>query len=182
MSDDDFKVTELDTDERRIFASLPREMPAVPEDEERMVEALRSEGFFERRRFRPRPPLRLVAAVVMMLVGAVVGSVLGARFGTRASLEAQLARDDLTSAERILLLQRAGSAYVQAAHAYADATAQTDSSAVEVARQVLLGAAHAVVRTQLDGGMAASLTSVLQDSKIRQVSRPRPNASPLIWY
>jgi hypothetical protein len=180
MPDDDFKMTQLDAKERRLFQSLPREMQIVREDEDRLVHTLRSEGFFERHRLAPRPAARLVAAVALMLGGAVIGSVIGARAATRTSLEAQLARNDLTSAERILLLQRAGSAYVQAAHAYADATAQTDSTAVEVARQVLLGAAHAVVRTRLDGGMAASLTSVLQDSTIRRVARPQP--SPLIWY
>ena len=178
---DDFRMTELDADERRMFSSLPREMPTVPQDEERMVQALRSEGFFERRRFVARPALRRVAAVaIMVVVGGIAGGVIGARFGTRTSLEAQLARADLTIAERILLLQRAGSAYVQAAHAYATATAQTDSSAVEVARQVLVGAAHAMVRSRLDAGMAAGLTSVLQDTTIRRVSRPQP--SPLIWY
>lgn len=180
MSDDDFKMTELDADERRMFASLPREMPTLLEDEERIVQALRSEGFFRRHRFAPRRALRLVAALAIMLVGGIVGSVIGARLGIRTSLEAQLARDDLTIAERILLLQRAGSAYVQAAHAYADATAQTDSTAVEVARQVLLGAAHAVVRSRLDAGTAASLTNVLQDSTTRRVSRQQP--SQVIWY
>ena len=182
MSDDDFKMTELDADERRMFASLPREMATVPEDEERIVQALRSEGFFGRRRFARQRALRLVAAVAIMLAGAVIGSVIGARFGTRTSLEAQLTRHDLTIGERILLLQRAGSAYVQAAHAYADATAQTDSTAVEVARQVLLGAAHAVVRSQLDAGVAASLTTMLRDSIVRRTSRPTRKASPLIWY
>jgi len=179
MSDDDLNMTELDANERRLFQSLPREMLVVSEDEERVVQALRSEGFFGRRRFAPRPALRLAAAVAIMLGGAVIGSVIGARAGTRTSLEAQLARDDLTIAERILLLQRAGSAYVQAAHAYADATAQTDSTAVEVARQVLVGAAHAMVRSGLDAGMAAGLTSVLQDSTVRRVSR---QPSQVIWY
>jgi len=179
MSKDEIKMTELDADERRVFAALPCEMPSVPEDEERIVQSLRSEGFFGRRRFAPRPALRLAAAVAIMLGGAVIGSVIGARAGTRTSLEAQLARDDLTIAERILLLQRAGSAYVQAAHAYADATAQTDSTAVEVARQVLVGAAHAMVRSGLDAGMAAGLTSVLQDSTVRRVSR---QPSQVIWY
>jgi hypothetical protein len=179
MSDDDFKMTELDADERRMFASLPRGMAAVPEGEERIVQALRSEGFFGRRRFGPRPALRLAAAVAIMLGGAVIGSVIGARFAARTSLEAQLTRNDLTIAERILLLQRAGSAYVQAAHAYAGATAQTDSTAVEVARQVLVGAAHAMVRSRLDAGMAAGLTSVLQDSTVGRVSR---QPAQVIWY
>jgi len=84
--------------------------------------------------------------------------------------------------DRILLLQRAGSAYVTAAHAYADATAQTDSTAVEVARQVLVGAAHAVVRSQLDAGVASRLTSVLQAPIGRNISRPAPNVPPIVWY
>ncbi len=182
MSDENLEVSELDANERRLFASLPREMPLVPATEKRVVHALRAAGFFNRHGRDARPALRLAAAAALILAGAIGGAVVGSRVTSRSSLEAELARADLTIADRILLLQRAGSAYVQAAHAYAGATAQTDSSAVEVAQQVLVGAAHALVRSRLDGGMAASLTSVLQDSTIRRVSRPRPNASPLIWY
>ena len=61
----------------------------------------------------------------------------------------------------MLLLQRAGSAYVRAAQGYADATTRIDSTAVEVASQVLVGAAHAVARNNLDAGMAARLAEVL---------------------
>src|SRR3569623_2032129 len=75
----------------------------------------------------------------------------------RSSLEDMLARKDLTTGERVLLLQRAGSAYVLAAQSYANATAHIDSSAVEVASQVLLGAAHAVARSSMDGGLSQRL-------------------------
>ncbi len=179
---DDLETNEIDEFERRSFSSLPREMALEPEVERRLVNALRSEGFFERR--NPRAPwmLRIAAAATLILAGAAVGAVVAGRIARRTSLEGMLARNDLSVSDRILLLQRAGSAYVTAAHAYADATAQTDSTAVEVARQVLVGAAHAVVRSQLDAGVAARLTSVLREPIGRNVSRPSPNVPPVIWY
>lgn len=178
MSDNDPEILELNADERRLFSSLPREMPLEPLTEDRLVAALRAEHFLGQRP-RARLGLRIAAAAALFIVGAVTGGMIGARIAPRGSLEAMLARNDLTVGDRVLLLQRAGSAYVQAAHAYADATAQTDSTAVEVARQVLIGAAHAVVRSRLDAGVAASLTTVLQGPVTRPVSRPAP---PIIWY
>ncbi len=179
---DDLEVNELDAKEQRLFASLPREMALEPGAEQGVVNALRSEGFFERRSSRRPWMLRVAAAAALILTGAVLGAAIGGRVAQRTSLEGMLARDDLSVSDRILLLQRAGSAYVTAAHAYADATAQTDSTAVEVARQVLVGAAHAVVRSQLDAGVASRLTSVLQAPIGRTVSRPAPNVPPVIWY
>ncbi|MGH7711658.1 MAG: hypothetical protein ACREOG_10250 [Gemmatimonadaceae bacterium] len=177
MSHDDPEILELNKQEQRLFSSLPRQMPLDQTAEERLVAALRAERFFEQGS-RRRLTVRLVAAAALFFVGAVAGGIIGNRMAPRGSLEAQLARDDLTIADRVLLLQRAGSAYVRAAHAYADATAKADSTAVEVARQVLLGAAHAIVRNELDQGVAARLTRVLQ-TPTRPASQP---ASPLIWF
>ena len=171
MSDD------LTARERELFTALPRELPVNPVTEHRLVSALRAEGFFDRDH-QLAPWRRAAAAVALVLGGSLAGFIVGERVGQQASVEAQLARDNLTIAERVLLLQRAGSAYVSAAHAYADAAATTDSAAVEVARQVLLGAAHALVRSDLDGGVAASLTSVLR----APLTVSKPNASPIIWY
>ena len=174
MSDD------LTPRERELFAALPRELPHDPATEHRVVSALRAEGFFDRAAQTKWG--RLAAAVALVLGGSVVGFVVGASAGARSSVEVQLARNDLTIAERVLLLQRAGSAYVQAAHAYADATAETDSTAAEVARQVLVGAAHALVRSDLGGGVAASLTSVLRTPIASQTSRPANRTPSIIWY
>ena len=90
-----------------------------------------------------------------------------------------LARRDLTPAERVLLLQRAGSAYVRAAQSYADATAKSDSNAVEVASRVLIGAAHAVARNSLDAGLSARLTSALQPGAVIAAPVAR---KPIIWF
>jgi hypothetical protein len=178
MSDDDREVLELNAEERRLFSLLPREMPLDPAAEDRLVAALRAERFLGQHP-RQRVGLRIAAAAALFLVGALVGGVIGTRMAPRTSLEAMLARNDLTIAERVLLLQRAGSAYVQAAHAYADATSKTDSTAVEVAGQVLLGAAHAVARSRLDAGVAERLTAVLQGTNTRPVSQRTP---PIIWF
>jgi hypothetical protein len=101
---------------------------------------------------------------------------MGARVERGRSLEAQIDREGLSANERVLVLQRAGSAYVRAAHAYADAVAETDSTAVEVASQVLIGAAQAVARTDLDGGLTPRLTAVLASDAAD------PDAPPAIWY
>jgi hypothetical protein len=76
-----------------------------------------------------------------------------------------------------LLLQRAGSAYVRSAHAYADATTIADSTAIEVAQQVLRGAAHALVRDQLDGGVATRLTTALQSPNNQAMTKPT-----ILWF
>jgi hypothetical protein len=177
MSPNEPEIVDLDADERRLFASLPREMSGGGRSEDELVSALRAEGFL-----RPRTGMRsrwyLAAAAVLLVAVAAGSGVVGARIATRSSLEATIARDDLSVADRILVLQRAGSAYVQAAHAYADATAKTDSTAVEVAEQVLRGAAHAVARSDLDGGVAQRITSVLQTP----VRRTASQTAPVIWF
>lgn len=167
--------------EQELFAALPREMPLEPTSEHGLFSVLRSEGYFDRHHQRA-PLRRIAAAIALVLGGSLAGFLVGERVGQRASVEAQLARDNLTSAERVLLLQRAGSAYVNAAHAYADAAATTDSAAVEVARQVLLGAAHALVRSDLDAGVAATLTSVLRTPVTKPTAPARPNVPSVIWY
>jgi hypothetical protein len=95
----------------------------------------------------------------------------------RNSLESQLERTDLTVAERILLIQRAGSAYVRASNGYAGAVATTDSTATEVARRVLEGAAQAVARSNLDGGLSKNLTAALRTTTV-----PTAAAQRVIWF
>ena len=164
-----------------LFDALPREAPTDPLAADRLVTQLRHEGFFARRPsvipsaardlfVALRSPVGIAAAAVLMALAAWGGWLAG-RHG---SLEEMLARKDLTIADRVLLLQRAGSAYVTAAESYASATARTDTSAIEVASRVLLGAAHAVARNHLDAGVAARLTSVLQPS----ATPPKPT----IWF
>ena len=107
-----------------------------------------------------------------------IGTFVGSRYARRNSLEETLAQNQLSVADRVLLLQRAGSAYVRAAQSYADATANVDSNAVEVASRVLLGAAHAVARSSLDAGLSARLTSAMQPAVSPEPS-PR---KPVIWF
>lgn len=167
--------------ERALFAQLPREATPPAEEEERLVGALRAEGFFCSQVASPRRTpvhrmLQLAAAVVLLAAGGVAG----AHIATRDSLETLLEIRELSLTDRVLLLQRAGSAYVRAAHGYADAAATTDSTAVEVSRQVLIGAAHAVARTDLDGGLSQRLASMLRASAPSSTS-PVARQSP-IWF
>ncbi|MDQ6830010.1 MAG: hypothetical protein M3081_14230 [Gemmatimonadota bacterium] len=161
-------------DMHHLFDALPRESVIAAGQEDDLVRALRAEGFLRRQRTTLRWPLQIAAAIVLLLVGALAGE----RIAGRQSLESEIARRDLSVADRVLLLQRAGSAYVQAANAYAAATAQTDSTAVEVASQVLLGAAHAVARHHLDGGLAPRLTAELQSPFAARTRSPQR----IVWY
>jgi hypothetical protein len=163
-----------DDDLLRRLAALPRMTPLDPHESDRIVAELRREGFFRPDRRALRWALRAAAAAVIFAVGAFAGS----QYASRNSLEDMLARKQLGVADRVLLLQRAGSAYVRAAQAYADATAHVDSNAVEVASRVLLGAAHAVARSSLDAGLSERLTNVLQPAVA-----PAPlNRKPVIWF
>lgn len=157
------------------FVQLPRTAELTPGAEERLVDALRRDGFFQRRRGQ-RWQWGAVAAIAACAVFAA-GLAAGARYARRNSLEDMLARKDLSTAERVLLLQRAGSAYVLAAQSYASATAHVDSNAVEVASQVLLGAAHAVARSSLDGGLSERLSTVLTPASAKST-----NSKPVIWF
>jgi len=160
-----------DAELRALFDALPREEPVRAGGAEDVLWRLKHDGVMPSRA-RRRWPVQAAAALLLLATGAWVGW----HAGRRGSIEDLLARNDLTLSERVLLLQRAGSAYVTAAQGYASATARVDSSAVEIASRVLLGAAHAVARSQLDAGVAARLTSVLQ---------PPPAAAPprpTIWF
>ena len=168
-------ISDIDSDDLlRQLAELPRTSPLEHGETDRIVARFRQEGFFRPRRRTLRWAIRAAAAAVIFAVGAFAGS----RYPRRNSLEDMLSRKDLTVADRVLLLQRAGSAYVRAAQSYADATANVDSSAVEVATRVLLGAAHAVARSSLDAGLSKRLTNAMQP-----VVEPLPAShKPVIWF
>jgi hypothetical protein len=168
---------ELDEDERmrRLFAALPRESAPEPRELGALVTALKAEGFLRRRDRRFSWVLQLAAAVVLLVLGGIAG----ARVASRNSLEAMLARTDLSLSDRILLMQRAGSAYVRAANSYASAASQTDSTAIEVSSRVLLGAAQAVARSKLDGGLTPSLTAALRATSTEPTPAPRQR---VIWF
>jgi hypothetical protein len=175
MQNDDDTLIEYNADEAKLFAALPREEAIVAADFDRLMGRLRREGFFQsRRRISRTAIIGAAAAVVTFALGLAVGSY-NVR---RGSLEEMLSRPGLSVGERVLVLQRAGSAYVRAAQNYADATANVDSAAVEVASRVLMGAAHAVARNSLDAGLSARLATALGPGMLVPVSESRP----VIWY
>ena len=116
---DDQDVTALDARERRLFGALPRESDPPPRELDHLVSALRTEGFFRSVPRRTTWMIQLAAAALLVFLGGLAG----ARTATRNSLEAMIDRTDLTVADRILLMQRAGSAYVRASNAYAGSVA-----------------------------------------------------------
>jgi hypothetical protein len=173
---DDQDVTDLDVRERRLFAALPRDSEPPPRELDYLVSALRAEGFLRPVPRRTSWMIQLAAAVVLLVLGGLTG----AHIATRNSLEAMLDRTDLTVSDRILLMQRAGSAYVRASNGYAGSVARADSTAVEVAGRVLMGAAQAVARSDLDGGVSARLTEALRAGQEPAV--PTPTVHRVIWF
>ena len=164
---DEHHVDEFTEDERRLLSLLPRESEPSAQTELTLLATLREDGFFHARSRRTWP-LQAVAALLLLLLGGWIG----AQWSQRNSLEALLEQHDLNPQERVLLLQRAGSAYVRAAQSYAVASSTSDAAALEVARRVLIGAAQAVARNGLDRGLSVQLTNLLQ-----------PNSSPpVIWF
>src|SRR4051812_3563755 len=115
--DDDDSMTYYDEEELRALAALPRVLPLAAGETGRMVHRLRAAGFFRARAHAWRRTMLAAAALLLFALGAAAGA-----YATRRNaLEDLLARGDLSVPERILLLQRAGSAYVRAAQSYADA-------------------------------------------------------------
>jgi hypothetical protein len=161
---DEMNPLEYTSREQALFDALPRESEINQLDEQRLVNALRAEGYFKRPAARIGWRMQVAAAMLVFIAGGALGVRFGMKYAARNAIETQIARKDLTLSERVLVLQRAGSLYVNAANAYADATAVVDSTAIEVAREILKGAATAVARRSMDGGMSARLAVMLSGS------------------
>jgi len=172
---DEFEPHDVDARLPRLFSALPRESPPEPRALDDVITALKAEGFLRRRSPRFLWARQVAAAAALLALGGIAG----ARIASRNSLESMLTRTDLSLADRILLMQRAGSAYVRAANSYANAASRTDSTAIEVASRVLLGAAQAVARSKLDGGLTPRLTAALRSTAAEPPSAPRQR---VIWF
>ena len=160
--------------ERAWMDALPRMSAPDPAAEDRIVARLREEGLLRRRRPTAASAWRLAAAVALFVAGGMTG----AHLATRNTLEAMLARQNLSASERILLMQRAGSAYVQATERLAG-VAHSDATVSEVATQTLIGAAQAVARAQVGADVAPRLVSVLEP---RAIEPGTSRSADIIWY
>jgi hypothetical protein len=176
---DHHDVPEYTNRERELFAALPRAGAVDPAVEARVVAALRVDGYFRPRDRRVIRAVAIAAGLLLFAIGGIAGAFFGSRYAMRNSLETLITRRDLPVVDRVLLLQRAGSAYVRAAHGYADATARADSTAVEVASQVLVGAAQAMARSRLDSRVAVGLTAVLQRGAAPGTTTTSPS---ILWF
>jgi hypothetical protein len=169
-NDHDFPRDEA---ERAWLAALPREAASPPDAEDRLVAELRRDRF-RRRRWSVAPVvLPLAAALVVFAAGVLIGR----ESSNRDSMDWQLARTDMSAAERVFLLQRAGTYYARAMQRVV-ATAPDDSIAAEVTRQSLAAAALAAARARLDGGLAPTLVALLEAAPTAAI----PPFSHVIWY
>jgi len=159
--------------ERAWVASLARASAPPPGAEDRAVAALRREGLLGRRRVVAPMLLGIAAALLVFASGAWVG----AHVARGGSVEGQLYRDDASLSQRVLVLQRAGSAYIRAMQRVA-AVAPPDSIAAEVATQALTGAALAAARAHLDSDLSPRLVSFFEAARRGAAT----SSSTLIWY
>ena len=162
-----------DDAERSWLAALPQASAPPPVVEERLVAALRQEGYLSPRRRIIAPLAGLAAAAALF----VTGGLLGAHLARRDALESRVMRTNLSAEERILLLQRAGSVYLRSMQQVA-AIAPRDPMAAEVATQALTATAHAAARMRLDGGLSLQLVSLLEPRRDGNATPP----STLTWY
>jgi hypothetical protein len=166
-------LSDYTDEERRLLEALPRSAQPSGALEQYIVSALHDEGLLRSPRRRLLIPAYVLLAASLVVAAWKGGARYGAASARAASIEGQLERQDMSSADRILLMQRSGSAYVAAANAYAASVKQADATAVEVSSQVLLGAAQAVARANLGGAVAPRLATAL---------RPPTNSNAVIWY
>ena len=161
--------------ERALFDALPRERPSPPYEATAILAELRAEGLLpanrESRAARHAVGWLVAAGIALFMISVGAGYRMGERAERARSLEGMLEREDLTLTDRVFVMQRAGSAYVRAAHDYATASKGVDSTAIHVASQTLAGVAKAVARTDLDGGLSERLTAVLGT-----------RTQPVSWY
>jgi len=161
-------------EEGSLLRQLPCEAALDRAEEDQLVGRLHTEGRLGRRHAGFSWMLRVAAALVLVASGGWAGM----HIGDRDPVEAALARPDLSAQERVLLLQRTGSAYVQAAHLQAAQGRSPDSAAVEVALRVLVGAAHAIARADRDGTLAPRLEQLLE----REFRPPPSTGERVIWF
>ena len=169
-------LSDYTEDERRLFRNLPRTALPDPAVEESVVARLREERLLRSRAARLKRAARFALAAGLIAAAWIGGANYGARSARGGSIEGMLARTDLSATERILLMQRAGSAYVAAANGYASSVKNADAAAMEVSSQVLIGAAQAVARTQLNGSLAARIAGLVREAP------SAPKIQPVIWY
>src|SRR5437764_1008335 len=104
QNDDRDDPLAYDEHELRLLARLPREAPVAPGESDRLVARLRQDGYLRPPGQRWRRPALAGAGRLLLAVGVAAGQFVA----RRESLEAMLTRRDLSAADRILLLQRAG--------------------------------------------------------------------------
>jgi hypothetical protein len=179
---------ELSADEREAFAALPREAMPSRLLEERVVGELRAHGYLGARHVRAPGwgwlPVGAAAAAAIGLFasGLALGQWLGARH-TANVLMAQQRQDAVTSAAAV---QRAGSAYLSALGAMAQASASAKPEEVararETAQNVLHQAANEMVRMAPDDPVSTQILQGLDRARIQSASTRQDGAHRLVWF
>src|ERR1051325_1648104 len=94
--DDDHEIPEYTEDERAMFAALPRTSALDPRVEDRIVAALRADGSLGIRGQRRNTRMLIAAGLVLFAIGGALGGIVGAARARAHSLEAMIARTDLS--------------------------------------------------------------------------------------
>jgi hypothetical protein len=181
MHDDD-----LTPEERAAFRALPRERQPGELLEERTVRALRARGLLRAR--RPRPflaPAWITAAAAALIAVFASGFAIGQWIESRQTHEVVMAIREHDAAQAAAMVQRAGSAYIDALTTLADVADSSRTPAVaqgrEVAVNILHAAANQLVRMAPDEPLAAKILQGL-DRAGRDTTGVTAENRRLIWF
>jgi hypothetical protein len=176
---------ELTPEEREAFAALPRETAPDSLLEERIVARLRARGVLRpaRRRGLVLSPAWIsvaAAAAVVLVAGAFV---MGQATGTRRAMDLVQVVERENGKQLALVVQQAGSAYVDALNALAQ-TSSPDSAAVrqgrEAAMAALFAASYKIATLAPDEPVARGILQALADDPNRQTETRDP--ARFIWF
>ncbi len=170
---------DLTPEEKMALQNLPREAAPSRILEERVVQALREDGFLEspatlapgrgrktrdRSWYRPWMAVASVAASVALFAsGVVLGQWMGAQSTTQAFI--QVREQDAT--QLALRIQEAGSAYVSALAALGELGVGGDEGR-EVALGALYGAANELARMSPEDAEVLRILQILEERRDRE--------------
>lgn len=181
---------ELSTEERALFAALPREREPGRLLEERTVRALRARGLVEApavtgRRAIPRAwwAAGVAASLALFTGGVSVGQWVGAA-RAEAALEAERARN---AAQASHLVAQTGQAYVTALAAFArmadTASAGQAAQGREAAKEMLRAAASEVVRIAPDDPVATGILAGFDRARAgARAPADTGSTRKLVWF
>lgn len=187
---------DLTREEREALSSLPREREPSELLEERTVRALRARGLLRTRRragpARPGLPAGTPTPAWNTAVAAGLVAVFASGFAVGQWLESRQTRDVLIAlrrhdaAQATAMVERAGSAYIEALTHLANVADSSRTPAVAQGRQaavdILHAAASQLVRLEPDDPLAMKILQGLDRVTVRDSTDMSAADRRLVWF